>query len=82
MGKQEKEEDLIEQARRELKKCEGDWTRLSKLTGRKLSYRWIVSFANGEVKDPGARRLLLLCKYIGLRVMVQEGPHFMKFQPE
>lgn len=80
--KNDKRDDVVEQARRELCRNKGDLNRLSKLTGRKLSYRWLLAFASGETKDPGTRRFLILCTYIGIRVAVTlDGPHFNKFTP-
>lgn len=80
--KKDKELDLVDHVRSELNKCKGEWTRLSKLTKRKLSYRWLVSFADGEIKDPGARKLILLGSYIGVKIVGVEGGHFCKFTPE
>lgn len=74
--------DLVDMAREALNKCRGDWARLTKLTKNKLSYKWLQLFAKGEIKDPSTRKVLLLCKYIGIRVTISEGPHFLKFNPD
>ncbi len=47
----------------------------------KLSYRWIVTFASGEIKDPSYSRLQCLGKYLGFKIKIEPGPHFNKFTP-
>ena len=68
--------------RKELLRCRSHWTLLSKLTGKKLSYRWLIGFANGEIKDPAASKLETLGKYIGMKVTLKPTRHFLKFEPE
>lgn len=79
---EKKEEDVLERMREELNKCKSKWTQLSKLTGRALSYRWIVAFAGGEIREPSFQKIVILGKYIGLKVTTAPGGHFLQFKPE
>lgn len=74
--------EILEQARRELNRCKREWSRLARLSKRQLSYRWITGFANGEIKDPSFSKIDLLCRYIGMKIVVKPGPHFAKFEPD
>ena len=76
------DEKILERMREELFKCKSKWTLLSKQTDRALTYRWITSFANGEIKEPSFQKICTLGKFLGLRVVTAPGAHFLKFQPE
>lgn len=73
---------VVEQVRRELRANRGDWPRLSKLTGGKISYRWLIAFAAGTIREPSFTRLVSLASYLGFRIEVLPGKHFAKFTPE
>lgn len=74
--------DVVERFRTALNECKGNWARLSSLSKGKLTYKWLTMFAKGEIKDPSFRKLETLGKFIGMKVTITAGAHFMKFVPE
>lgn len=74
--------EIIEKMREELRKCRSKWMHLSKLTGRALSYRWIVAFAAGEIQEPSFQKIYTLGKFLGMKVTTAPCGHFLKFKPE
>lgn len=74
--------EIISKMREELRKCRGKWMHLSRLTGRQLSYRWIVAFASGEIPSPSFQKICLLGKYIGIKITTAPCGHFLKYKPE
>lgn len=75
-------DEVVEALRKELNTCKGKWQQLSKLTERKLSYRWLVAFAGDEIKEPSFAKVRLLGQYLGVRVTTEPCGHFLKFKPE
>lgn len=72
--------NIVETMRSELAKNKGDWTRLSAVS--KIPYRWIVAFADRDIKNPSFDRVSHLGRYIGMKVVVIPCSHFNKFRPE
>lgn len=76
------DEQILERMREALLECKSKWTLLSKQTGRALTYRWLTSFANGEIKEPSFQKICTLGKFLGIKVTTAPGRHFLKFEPE
>lgn len=73
--------EIIKRLRAELERCRSKWALLSKQTGRRLSYRWIVAFAGGEIREPSFQKICLLGEYLGMRISTSACGHFLKFKP-
>jgi hypothetical protein len=81
----EKEDTIVRTVRAELNANKGQWRRLARLMKKsksKLSYRWIVAFASGQIRDPSFTRLRHLASFLGIKLIVATGRHFNKFTLE
>lgn len=81
----EKEDMIVRAVRAELNANKGQWRRLGRLMKKskpKLSYRWIVAFSSGQIRDPSFTRLRHLASFLGIKIITAVGKHFNKFNPE
>lgn len=47
--------NITEQTRASLRTLRGEWPSIAKAAG--LSYWWLLKFAQGQIKEPGATKL-------------------------
>lgn len=75
-------DEIVEGVRQELIRNKGDWPRLAAVSKGSITYRWIVAFSGGQIKDPQFTTLRRVASYLGMKIRVEPGAHYAKFKPE
>lgn len=73
---------VVERLRAELNRCKGSWLKLAIAADGAFHYKWLVGFATGRIKKPGFDKVVILGKYLGIKLRAENGPHFLKFNPD
>ena len=75
----EQAEEIVRQARIELRNHSGQWARLARISDGDLTYAWIQQFANGNIDMPHVDTIMTLAKFLGVRFKAEAGEHYNRF---
>ena len=77
----EQADEFVRQVRLELKRQNGQWKRLERISGGELTHNWIVQFAGAQIVTPHIDKLMMLAVFLGFRVKIEAGSHYNRFAP-